>query len=232
MGLLKTTADFELEILGKCNINYDGLRICELGDQVVMDNTSPYNNLAAKLKYEDLKCLHTSIDINGLHDSITINLNNDIPEFLISYFDLVTNYGTSEHVSNQYMCFKNIHKLCKVNGLIIHAIPPVGFWPNHCDYYYTLDVMEKLAKLCEYELLNNDIRATVFYPSMYTAYKKLNNNNFISEKEFNSIGIVNNKLNNYIKNNKRNGKPWYFGLEGKWWWGLNEEQFLEKAKQM
>ena len=33
---------------------------------------------------------------------------------------------------------------------------------------------------------------------------------------------------NFIHNNKINNKPWYFGLEGDWWHGMNEEQFLDK----
>jgi len=35
----------------------------------------------------------------------------------------------------------------------------------------------------------------------------------------------------YTKNNKTNNKPWYFGLEGNWWWGMTEEQFLEEVEK-
>jgi len=28
---------------------------------------------------------------------------------------------------------------------------------------------------------------------------------------------------NKLKTNSINNKPWYHGLEGEWWWGMNEE---------
>ena len=35
---------------------------------------------------------------------------------------------------------------------------------------------------------------------------------------------------NKLETNNTENKPWYFGIEGKWWWGMNEEQFLERVK--
>jgi hypothetical protein len=33
----------------------------------------------------------------------------------------------------------------------------------------------------------------------------------------------------FTDSNTFNNRPWYFGLEGNWWHGLNEEQFLERV---
>ena len=40
-------------------------------------------------------------------------------------FDLVGNLGTTEHVANQFNCFKVIHEAVKVGGLMVHYVP---FW--------------------------------------------------------------------------------------------------------
>jgi len=34
---------------------------------------------------------------------------------------------------------------------------------------------------------------------------------------------------NYISINLKSNKPWYFGLEDNWWWGMSKEQFIEEA---
>ena len=76
-----------------------------------------------------------------------LDLNKDISiEKSKGPFDLITNFGTSEHVSDQYMCFKNIHRLTRLNGLMYHIVPRIGNWTGHCPYYYDVDFFESLAK--------------------------------------------------------------------------------------
>jgi hypothetical protein len=56
--------------------------------------------------------------------------------------DIITNYGTSEHVEPeacQYNCWVNIHNFLRVGGTAIHALPLVGAWEDHCRYYCNLD---------------------------------------------------------------------------------------------
>ena len=55
---------------------------------------------------------YDSIDADGLYGAHVFDLNKDIGE---SYnfkkqYDLVTNHGTTEHVFNQYRCFKKPYK--------------------------------------------------------------------------------------------------------------------------
>lgn len=38
------------------------------------------------------------------------------------------------------------------------------------------------------------------------------------------------KFNIMVKRNKSSGKPWYYGLEGNWWWGITEEDARTKIK--
>ena len=49
-----------------------------------------------------------------------------VPADLQSKFDLVTNYGTTEHVLNQMLAMRSIHDLVKPGGLIHHDLPWAG----------------------------------------------------------------------------------------------------------
>lgn len=86
----------------------------------------------------------TSFDMNGENNSIQVNLADE--QVTDSTYDLVTNFGTSEHVPNQYICWKNIHAYCSLGGIIINELPRIGHWPNHCKYYVDKPFFESLNK--------------------------------------------------------------------------------------
>jgi hypothetical protein len=74
---------------------------------------------------------YKSVEYDGHRDSIAIDLNkDDVPVEMRGQYDLVVNSGTSEHVANQGQCFRVIHDLCKVGGLMIHEVPGGGLL-NH-----------------------------------------------------------------------------------------------------
>ena len=60
----------------------------------------------------------------------------------IGKFNIVTNFGTSEHVKNQEQCFANIHNLCCAGGVMIHTVPMKNHWRGHGLYKY--DISELL----------------------------------------------------------------------------------------
>jgi hypothetical protein len=63
---------------------------------------------------------YTSMDINGDFGSIPLDLNYELTDkSLFDKFDIVTDFGSCEHVFNVGECYKTIHKMTKVNGLII-----------------------------------------------------------------------------------------------------------------
>ena len=63
---------------------------------------------------------YNSIDINGELDSIPFDLNMPLEDkSLFNKFDIVTDFGSCEHVFNVSECYRTMHKLTKVNGLII-----------------------------------------------------------------------------------------------------------------
>ncbi|MEK0337529.1 MAG: hypothetical protein QQN41_08870 [Nitrosopumilus sp.] len=109
---------------------------------------------SAKIIYELLGVKeYECIDSDGKFGAHIFDLNKEIDK-VYGYkiqFDLVTNYGTSEHIFNQYTCFKNIHNLTKAGGYMIHAVP-FRVHDNHCFYMYQYNFLENLAKDNNYEI--------------------------------------------------------------------------------
>ncbi len=129
---------------------------------------------------------HTSIDLNGLHGSIVKDLSYPIE---VGQYDIVTDFGTSEHVTNLYHSFKNAFNACKVGGIVIHENPKTGHWQGHGHHYFTTDFYEELAKQSGYEILElGEVGAhgnTTTGMNVYCVLKKVNSR-FPSESKFNS----------------------------------------------
>jgi hypothetical protein len=74
---------------------------------------------------------YASIDIDGSPGSIPLDLNYDeVPTELLGRYDVVTNFGTTEHVANQLQSFKIIHDLATAGAIMLHVLPAGGM-PNH-----------------------------------------------------------------------------------------------------
>jgi hypothetical protein len=74
---------------------------------------------------------YASIDIDGSPGSIPLDLNYDkVPVELVGRYDIVTNFGTTEHVANQLQSFKIIHDLAATGAIMLHVLPAGGA-PNH-----------------------------------------------------------------------------------------------------
>src|SRR5262245_8186900 len=89
---------------------------------------------------------YVAIDVNEKFGSVMMDLNKDLAaDYGYSErFSLVTNNGTGEHVFNQYMVFKNVHELCKPQGLMVHSVPFIN-WVNHGFYSFHPGLYSDLA---------------------------------------------------------------------------------------
>src|SRR3990167_10972975 len=60
------------------------------------------------------------------------------------------------------------------------------------------------------------------------------NKNDVGAPNKNDVGAPNkndvDKFDRLVKKNKASGKHWYHGLEGRWWWGMTEEQVRQKIE--
>lgn len=145
--------------------NVTGLRMLELGDQIIGEQN--ITEETGKEYFTNRGFEHVSVDINGLHGAIARDLTK--PEEFQHWhglWDVLTNSGTTEHVEpfeSQYECFGIIHDCIKVGGIAIHLVPDVhecderGVWKNHCRYYYSASFFELLASECKYEVLSNTL---------------------------------------------------------------------------
>ena len=104
--------------------------------------------------FEKAGFIYHAIDIADGYGTTILDLNHEpAPDNFISKFDLVVNFGTTEHLLNQYNAFKVIHDSTKVGGYIVHSLPCVGF-SNHGYFTYTPRCMFDLAGYNEYEVVS------------------------------------------------------------------------------
>jgi hypothetical protein len=143
MGLTRAYLDFIETAITRAGIP-DGAAMCELGNQRIGPSVGIPQ--ATGKEYFSPRFTHTSLDLNGLDGAIPVDLSRAIrrPE-LIGRFDVLTNSGTSEHVSDQYACFFNVHELVRAGGVMIHLVPKTGNWRRHSTVYYTVKFFTLLA---------------------------------------------------------------------------------------
>lgn len=93
---------------------------------------------------------YLALDVNEEKDAIICDLNE--PVNLGTEFQLVVNNGTSEHIFNQYMVFKNAHDLCEQDGHMLHILP-FTTWINHGFFNYNPVYFRDLAAANNYEIV-------------------------------------------------------------------------------
>jgi hypothetical protein len=163
------------------------MTLLELGDQDICFNPhygKKFRNSNEKFFYKDWKTLDLH-ERNGVTIKDLSILNNDIGKW-----DIITNFGTSEHVEPEvghYNCWKNIHNWLFLGGYSIHELPEVGAWPNHCRYYYNEDFFNHFTKI-GYEIIEN---STIFYEDngnlRFCIMKKIKDISFFSNLFFDKI---------------------------------------------
>lgn len=179
---------FSLSILDK--YVKEGKSVCELGAQNLYDkhyDKHPYADVYYKSKGMTYEC----IDLSKENGAIEMDLES--PQKIQTQFDLVTDFGTSEHIKDSYNVHKIIHDLTKVGGIIIKENPKTGNWIGHGFNYVSVDFYNKLAELNGYEILEIDehpaMNNTIDGWNVYVVFKKVKDSKFISRTKFNTCGI-------------------------------------------
>lgn len=192
MGINNELLEYMLRNIDNCGINISNCKMVELGNQHFKDVSGKDTGRAAKYHFQPLGVDHTSIDTNGKDGSLNIDLQKEITDLsLIGVFDVLTNFGTIEHVKQQYPCWLNTHNLVKKGGIFIHVTPRVGHWGNHGLYRYNRAFFQRLAKACGYDILENFVM--LYKPNrdfVCCSMIKKSNNKFISNAVFNTMGVV------------------------------------------
>lgn len=115
------------------------------GDQLVSTAPQLYHRLGFGS--------YTAIDFcDGRDDVKMFDLNQDIDRAYgyTETFDLVTNLGTLEHCFDQAAGFRNMHRLTKPGGYMLHILPVAGH-VNHGFFNYHPRIVEEIALANDYE---------------------------------------------------------------------------------
>ena len=197
-----------------------GLSILEFGNQVFFGNYpdcySPFSrfnisleiarqNRPAKEYFQLIPGVtHTSVDINGQDGAIPLDVRKTMTAILTGKYDVITNYGFTEHVGegdseddliwNQYRAFKNIHDVASIGTLFVHNVPPLNFWRAHGVCGYETDFFDSLVVSAGYRL----VLAPVIYETLvFTAFVKQTDAEFISLEEFSRLSGLKSKYSHY-----------------------------------
>jgi hypothetical protein len=137
-----------------------GFTVCELGSQIAHNGSRrdpDWKSWPARELYEAMGCSrYESIDANG-EATCTADLNEPLGPYAMGdvfgqVFDLVTDWGTSEHCFNVAQAWKTIHDLCKPGGLIVFDKPASGY-PGHGYFLFDKIFFYGLAKFNRYKTL-------------------------------------------------------------------------------
>lgn len=114
----------------------------------------------ARRLFELARWSYCCIDTSAEFGAMVLDLNFDeIPAEHRHRYDLVTNFGCTEHIANQLNAFKAIHDLAKTGALMVHAVPAQGFI-DHGLLNYSAKFFWRLAEYNEYRLV--DMRLTTY----------------------------------------------------------------------
>ena len=115
-----------------CGIEYEDCNMGELGNCLMWPHQVCWgaefekieslklhvNRYVAKDYFKQIKNIksHTSIDTNGKNGALKIDLRYPVDTSSGFIFDVITNFGTTEHVESvwpedQYAVFENIHNM-------------------------------------------------------------------------------------------------------------------------
>jgi hypothetical protein len=108
---------------------------------------------ASRHLHEKLGFRYECLDIDANFGALTMDLNFDqVPPDFRNKYGLVSNHGTTEHILNQYNCFKVIHDLAKPGGLMLHALP-FTVHLEHGFFNYQPNFFSALARYNSYRTL-------------------------------------------------------------------------------
>jgi hypothetical protein len=109
---------------------------------------------------------YAAIDIDGSPASIPLDLNYDsAPDYTLGRYQLVTNFGTTEHIANQLNAFRVIHDLAACGGVMIHHLPMQGML-NHGLVNYNPKFFWMLARSNGYRVVYMNVNAATSYYSL------------------------------------------------------------------
>jgi hypothetical protein len=129
------------------HVTLQGLRMMELGSQEIMGVPGIPDGTSAKDYFTALGVKHVSVDFNGARGAVVADLGKPAEcEAWQGSFDIVTDFGTTEHVHDLYWARRNAHAFAAMDGILLFQNPIIGHWPGHGLHYFTLEFYQRLAE--------------------------------------------------------------------------------------
>ena len=195
MGVTNVTlASFKEVLNEKFKGGLMGETVFELGDQMtfiqgqeqVLFKTLPFFDYTEFVNF----------DIHGKNGVIQVDFRKPMPQKWLNRANILTNFGFTEHVDNQYMAWQNIHNLVKTGGIVISELPGQPNFPGHFEFpYYTTEFFQGLSEKCGYKLLINRYQqheVPLKGQVVFCVFEKVNDKDFISKEEFYILNIERN----------------------------------------
>lgn len=104
--------------------------------------------------YEQHGAAYTCLDWNGMDGALKLDMRK---RQRLGPFDVVTNFGFTEHVTDQFMCWWNVHEFVKVGGRLVICMPNPGQfnqkpnWELHGYWQPTLEWYQQFVERNGYE---------------------------------------------------------------------------------
>jgi hypothetical protein len=96
-----------------------------------------------------------SIDIDNYEEpTYTYDLNQPVPEFLHEKYDAIYDGGTTEHIFNFPESLKNIYKMLKVGGIIMH-VSPSNNYVDHGFYSFSPTIFYDYYRANGFEIIKS-----------------------------------------------------------------------------
>lgn len=153
----------------------NGFSVCELGDQWV-NFTHP--RVVASDWYETFGCgVYDAIDGNG-RGTLVFDLNNPLPIEFTNQYDLVTDFGTGEHIFDQAQVWKTLHRLTKPGGIIVVDRPSTGYG-LHCFYLVNPGMFTDIVQANGYEPVHLSEHKTENGSLLLAAMRKMTDAPFV-----------------------------------------------------
>lgn len=97
---------------------------------------------------------YLAFDLAPNERTIGFDLNGQFLErHMRGAWDVLLNFGTTEHVVNQFHSFKTIHDLLKPGGIAFNQVPSIGY-SDHGYFTYEPKFFQHLAEANGYEIID------------------------------------------------------------------------------
>lgn len=115
---------------------------------------------ASKL-YSALGYSSISFDLVDAPLTRRLDLNTDlVPDEYRGSANLTTNFGTTEHILNQFNCFRFVHDITRPGGLMWHALPSSDYY-GHGFFKYDPGFFFALARANDYKIVDWSLSPSV-----------------------------------------------------------------------